>query len=50
MKSILIAAVVAGAAVAGLLLYMQQTDKPKTQLKQTGSDLKRNFDEAIEGY
>lgn len=47
MKSILIAAAVVGTAIAGLLLYMQQTDKPKNQLKQTGEDLKRNFNEAI---
>lgn len=47
MKSILIAAAVVGTAVAGLLLYMQKTDKPKSQLKQTGEELKRNFNEAV---
>ena len=47
MKSILIAATVAGAAIAGLLLYAQQKDKPKNQLKQTGQDLKRNFNDAF---
>jgi Mn2+/Fe2+ NRAMP family transporter len=40
MKSILIAATVVGAAVAGLILYMQQT----------GKDLQRNFKEAVGGY
>ncbi|GAA4731620.1 hypothetical protein [Flavisolibacter ginsenosidimutans] len=47
MKSILIAATVVGAAIAGLILYTQQKDKPSGQLKQTGKDLKRNFKEAI---
>ncbi len=47
MKSILITATVVGVAIAGLLLYMQQTDKPKSKLKQTGEDLKRNFNEAL---
>ena len=49
MKSILIAATVVGAVVAGLILYMQQTDKPKSQFKQTGKDLQRNFEEALAG-
>ena len=47
MKSILITATVVGAAIAGLILYAQQADKPKKQLKQTGEDLQRNFKEAV---
>lgn len=50
MKSMLIAAVVVGAAVAGLILYAQQKDKPANQLKQSGKDLKRNFEESLSSY
>ena len=50
MKSILIAATVVGAAIARLILYAQQKDKPAGQLKQTGKDLKRNFKEAVGSY
>lgn len=47
MKTMLLTVVVLGAAIAGLILYMEEQNKPKTRIQDAAEDAYDSMNEAI---